>query len=80
MVYIDLTGLGEGYGIADLDAGFCYLGNVSDIIIGLHCLQHSLQRLYVTVQPLTLSLQPLDPLLVFTKLLPDLVQVSAGYR
>ena len=81
MINIHSPALGKRDGVTDLHTILHNLHYISDIVIRLHSLQHSLQRLDVAVQPQTLRLQSLDALLVITQLFEDglIIIGIAGY-
>ena len=78
MVDVNGAALGKCDRVAHFDSVLHNLYYVSDVVVALQCLQHSLHRLDVAVQPQTLRLQPLDALLVVTQFGPHLVKVGAG--
>ena len=78
VVYVYSASFGEGYAVADLDAGFCDLGDVGDIVVLLQGCEDGLDSFHVAVQLCAERLQLLDALLVVAELLPDFVQVGAG--
>ena len=62
--------LGKGQAVTDFHSILHNLHNISDIIVLLHSLQHSLQSLYIAIQPLALPLQLRNPLLVLIQFVP----------